>query len=231
MTKTNITQENNLAHCETAVECNTCSEPLTIDVITLQGEKVHTVDLDSDVFYIMPRVDVISQMVRYQLAKRRAGTASTLTRSEVRGTTKKCKPQKEHGTRHGDKRAPIFRKGGISFGPQPRDWAFKLNKKIKQLALKSILSLKYLQQKLNIFVNFDLDNYKTKTMLENLSKLNYKKVLFVHDDDCPGLTKAINNIPHCQFIKTIGLNPYDILRYEHLALSTSAVNSLTKRLK
>lgn len=216
---------------ENDIDCEECCAPMPIDIIDLQGKKHSQITLDDDVFYVMPRVDLISQMVRYQLAKRRAGTASTLTRSDVRGTTKKCKPQKEQGTRHGDKRAPIFRKGGISFGPKPRSYEFKLNKKVKQLALKSILSLKCLQQKLNVFVNFDVSDLKTKTMLENLNKLNYKKVLFVHDDECPAFSKAINNIPHCQFIRTIGLNTYDIMRFDHLALSTAAVNSLTKRLK
>lgn len=221
--------KNNVAEHEHNDVC--CNEAIKVNVMDLNGESKSELILSDEVFAVMPRLDVISQMVRYQLAKRRAGTASTLTRSEVRGTTKKCKAQKEQGTRHGDKRAPIFRKGGISFGPKPRSYEFKLNKKLKRLALTSILSLKVLQQKLKIFEGFDLPDYKTKTMIEKLAHLNYKKVLFVHDNDCPALTKAIGNIPYCQFMKTVGLNVYDILRYDHLAMTKEAVESLTKRLQ
>ncbi len=219
----------NIAEHEHNEAC--CNEEIKVNVLDLNGQKTSELVLSDDIFAIMPRLDVISQMVRYQLAKRRAGTACTMTRSEVRGTTKKYKAQKEQGTRHGDKRAPIFRKGGISFGPKPRSYEFKLNKKLKRLALTSMLSLKLLQQKLNIFDKFDLPDYKTKTMVEKLAHLNYKKVLFVHDADCPALVKAIGNIPYCQFMKTCGLNVYDILRYDHLAMTKEAVESITKRLK
>ena len=144
---------------------------IKLEIIDWSGKKVKDLEVPSEIFDAPIRKDIIAEVIRYQLAKRRSGNHETKTRGDVRGTTKKSKPQKEQGTRHGDKRAPIFRKGGIVFGPHKRDHSFKLNKKLKQLGLKIALSDKVKAGALKVFADLKPVEAKTKWLNEKINTL------------------------------------------------------------
>lgn len=204
-------------------------QTIKVEIIDWTGKKVKDIDLPADIFGVDIRKDVVAEVVRYQLAKRRSGNHETKTRGDVRGTTKKCKPQKEQGTRHGDKRAPIFRKGGVVFGPHKRDHAFKLNKKLKQLGLKVALSDKVNAGTLKVFVDLKPGEAKTKWLDSKLSALQLYNALFVSEEFDAGFENALGNIPNTRAIKTAGINVYDILKHKNLVLTTSAIDKIIAR--
>ncbi|RKX53399.1 MAG: 50S ribosomal protein L4, partial [Thermotoga sp.] len=152
-----------------------------VEMLNIKGEKIGVIDLKDEIFNIEPHLDVMWRYVDMQLSNRRAGTASTKTRGEVRGGGRKPWPQKHTGrARHGSIRSPIWRHGAVAHGPKPRDWSKKLNKKMKRLALKSALSVKYRDEKLIVIDDIKFDQPKTKNMKEVLENMNLKeeKVLF-----------------------------------------------------
>ena len=205
-------------------------EPIKHDVLDWSGKSKETIDLPGDVFDVEIRKDIIAEIVRFQLAKRRAGTHSTKGRADVRGTTKKCKAQKEQGTRHADKRAPIFRKGGITFGPKPRDHAFKLNKRLKKLGLKIALTDRLKAGYLTIMDNLDLSEPKTKALTSKLESLAFNKPLFVSSNFSDNFRKASSNIPNVNLLKVDGLNVYDIVKHKSLIITKDAIGNIIDRL-
>lgn len=203
---------------------------LTYAVTNMEGSNTQVVDLNPEIFGVEIKNHIVAEVVRWQLAKRRAGTHSTLTRSEVRGTTKKCKPQKEQGTRHGDKRAPIFRKGGITHGPKPRSYEYSLNKKIKAMGLKIALSDRFNTKALIILEDTKMTAPKTAILRSMIEKMGVQKGLFVSDFFDDNFEKAMRNIPNCDVLPVLGLNVYDILKHKHLIITRSGLDALNVRL-
>lgn len=196
----------------------------------LSGGEAGVVALPSDIFGVEIKNHIVAEVVRWQLAKRRAGTQSTLHRGDVRGTTKKCKPQKEQGTRHGDKRAPIFRKGGVVFGPKPRSYEYSLNKKIKVLGLKIALSDRFNTKALTVVDNLAPKTHKTAELVPNLEKLGLKNALFVSDSFDDNFGKALGNLIGFNMIPVCGLNVFSILKHKQLVITKSGLEALKTRL-
>lgn len=202
-------------------------------VITLDNKAAGEIDLSEDVFAKPVRKDLLSRMVNYQLAKRRAGTHKVKQRAEVTGTTAKVYKQKGTGrARHGSAKAPQFRGGGQVFGPHPRDHGHDLPKKVRALALKTALSAKQAEGKLIILDDAALASPKTKELKDKLGALGWTSALVVGGAELDGnLALASRNIPHLDVLPTQGANVYDILRHDVLALTKSAVEGLEARLK
>ncbi|MDH3596388.1 MAG: 50S ribosomal protein L4 [Rhodospirillales bacterium] len=202
-------------------------------VTTLDNKKAGEVVLDDAVFGLPLRADLLSRMVNWQLAKRRAGTHKVKTRSEVSKSTRKVYRQKGTGrARIGAGDVSQYRGGGTVFGPTPRDHAHKLPKKVRKLALKTALSAKAADGKLIVLEAAELKQGKTKELAEKLGKLGWSSVLVIDGaavDD--GLARAAHNLPGIDVLPQIGANVYDILRRDTLALTKEAVEALEARLK
>jgi large subunit ribosomal protein L4 len=202
-------------------------------VITLENKAAGEIELADNVFGAPLRKDILARMVNYQLAKRRSGTADTKERSEIRGTT--AKPFRQKGTgraRQGSRKAPQLRGGGVVFGPQPRDFGHKLTKKVRRMALRTALSAKQADGKLVILKDAALKSPKTKELTEKLAKLGWANVLVVAGAEVDiNFARAAANIPNLDILPTQGANVYDILRRDHLVLTTDAVEALEARLK
>ena len=207
---------------------------MKIDVVDINNKKSGTIELNSSLFGLEPRPDILNKVVRWQLAKRQQGTHSVLTRSEVSYSTKKIVRQKGSGSgRHGSRRAPIFRKGGVYKGPKPRSHAFSLTKKLRKLGLRHALSSKYASGNLIILNKAEVDNQKTSDFSKKLKKLKWGRVLVVGREDNPkslNFFNASKNIPKLDVLSVNGINVYDVLRKDTLVLTKSAVNALEERL-
>ena len=203
------------------------------DVTTLDAKKAGTVELPDDVFGLEPRPDILARMVRYQLAKRRSGTAHVKDRSEVNYTTAKMYRQKGTGrARHGSKKAPIFRGGGKAFGPKPRSFAIELPKKVRALALKHALSAKAKSDTLLVIDKCELKEAKTKELKSRFSKLGLGSVLIIDGAAVQdAFAKAARNLPGVDVLPVAGINVYDILNHDKLVLTKAAVEALEARFK
>jgi large subunit ribosomal protein L4 len=194
----------------------------------MQGAQVGEIDLSDSIFGIQPNVAVMHQFVKMQLANKRVGTASTKTRAEVRGGGKK--PWKQKGTgraRVGSSRNPVWRGGGVAFGPKPRDYSYKLPRKVRRLALKSALSSKVLDSNIIVVDFLNFDEPRTKLMVATLGLLNVgKKTLLVTADGDPNVYKSARNIPGVKPLKADYINVFDILKYETLLMTKDAVARL-----
>jgi large subunit ribosomal protein L4 len=194
------------------------------------GEKV---TLDESIFGIEPSQHAIYEDVRQILANARQGTHKSKERGEVSGSTKKPFRQKgTGGARQGHKRAPHMYHGGRVFGPKPRDYSFRLNKKVKRLARRSALSFKAKESKITVLENFTLNTPKTKDMVSMLTnlKLNGVKVLVVTADDNKGVYLSGRNIPKTQIVRAQDLNTYDILHADQLVILKDAVQKINEQL-
>ncbi|MPY76767.1 MAG: 50S ribosomal protein L4 [Alphaproteobacteria bacterium] len=202
-------------------------------VVTLDNKAAGDIELDDAVFGAEVRKDILARMVNYQLAKRRAGTHKTKSRSDVSGTTRKPFRQKGTGrARQGSIRATQFRGGGIVFGPVVRDHGHSLTKKVRRLALKSALSAKQADGKLIILDEVKLSEGKTKALLDKLGKLGLSNALIVGGAEIDGnFARAAQNITMIDVLPTQGANVYDILRRDTLVLTREAVETLEARLK
>jgi large subunit ribosomal protein L4 len=203
------------------------------DVTTLDAKKAGTVELSDEVFGLEPRADLLHRMVRYQLAKRRAGTVSVKDRSEVNATTAKMFRQKGTGrARHGSRKAPLFRGGGKAFGPKPRSHAIELPKKVRALALRHALSSKAKTATLVVLENCELKEGKTKALKSRFAKLGFGSALIIDGavvED--SFARAARNIPHVDVLPVQGINVYDILRHDTLVLTKAALEALEARFK
>lgn len=202
-------------------------------IITLDNAAAGEIDLSDDVFGVAVRKDIMSRMVNYQLAKRRAGTHKVKGRSEVTGSSAKIYRQKGTGrARQGNGKAPHFRGGGQAFGPHPRDHGHSLPKKVRALAMRSALSAKQADGKLIILDDAKLDSPKTKALKDKLTGLGWNSALFVGGSEVDGnMALAVRNIPGVDLLPTQGANVYDILRRDFLVLTKAAVEGLEARLK
>ena len=200
------------------------------DIYNTNKEKVSQVVLDEKVFGCEFKPHLLYEAVKMQLANRRAGTASTKNRAQVRGGGKK--PWRQKGTgraRAGSIRSPIWKGGGVTFGPLPRDYSYRLNKKVKKLALRTALSVKLKEDKLLILDNFNLPEIKTKGFVTTLSRLNIKDA-FIIDDNNLHLEKSARNVPFVKVLRPEGLNVYDILKYDKLIITQSCLEKITRTL-
>ena len=206
---------------------------MDLKVTTLDGAAAGEISLSDEIFGLDPRSDILQRMVRWQLARRQAGTHKSKGRSEISGTTKKMYKQKgTGGARHGAKTAPQFRGGGKAFGPVVRSHAHDLTKKFRQLALKHALSSKARSEDLVIVADVALDAAKTKVVKERFAKLGWANALIIDGatvDTNFGL--AARNVPHIDVLPVQGINVYDILRREKLVLTKAAVEALQERFK
>lgn len=202
-------------------------------VYDLAGKACSEIELPDAIFGIEARGDILARVVRWQLAKRRAGTHAVKGRSDVQGSTKKIVKQKgSGGARHGSKRGAQFRGGGIIFGPTPRDHSFDLPKKVRKLGLRMALAQKFAEGKLRIVQDFNLADNKTKTALQMLDGLESRKVLFVDGGAVnSNMARATSNIVGLDVLPHIGANVYDIVRKEQVVLTVEAVRALEERLK
>lgn len=203
-----------------------------IDVHDLEGKVVEQMDLPEAVFDGQVRMHLIHQVVKAQLAARRAGTHSTRTRKEVRGTGAKPFRQKGGGrARAGDVKSPIWRHGGTAFGPKPRDYAQKVNKKTRRGALRSALNLKWKEGKLLVVRDFDLPEAKTRLMAGVIDRLGLgRKSLLVDGGEDRKFELAARNIQGTKPMRPEGLNVYDIMGHEHLVCTKGALGDLSERL-
>ena len=204
-----------------------------IDLYNLSREKVGEVELRDEVFNGPVKPHLFYEVVKWQLAKRRRGTASTKTRAEVSGGGRKPWRQKGLGrARAGSIRSPLWRGGGVVFGPKPRDYSYPLPKKVRKAALRSALSLRYKEGKLTVLDGFDLGQIKTKLFVEAMEKLGLKgeKVLIVTDGKDEVLERSARNVPWAKVLRCEGLNVYDVLNYRHLLILRSALPKIEERL-
>jgi len=206
---------------------------MDIKVTSLEGKASGKVSVSDAVFGLEPRQDLLHRMVRYQQAKKRAGTHDVKNRSEVTATTKKMYKQKGTGNaRHSTAKAPQFRGGGRAFGPTPRDHSFNLPKKVRALALKHALSSKQASESVVVVDDLALKDAKTSKLRGQLAKLGLENALFIGGTELDNnFVLAARNVPHVDVLPIQGINVYDILRREKLVLSKSAVEALEERFK
>ncbi len=207
---------------------------MKLDIINLDKKNVGSVDLSDAIFGAEVRGDIMHRVVRWQLAKRQAGTHKTKVVSEVSGTTKK--PYKQKGTgsaRQGSLRSAQMRGGGVIFGPVVRSHAFSLPKKIRALGLKSALSAKAKEGKLIVIESAAGGKAaKTKALDAQIKKLGWTSALIIDGAQVDeGFARAARNIPGIDVLPTQGANVYDILRRDTLVLTKAAIEKLEERLK
>lgn len=203
------------------------------DVIKLDAKKAGSIDLDDAIFGLEPRADILHRVVRYQRARAQAGTHKVKDRTEVSYSTKKIYRQKgTGGARHGSRRAPIFRKGGVYKGPTPRSHAHDLTKKFRKLGLRHALSAKAGAGELVIIENADLKAGKTKELAAALKQLGWKKALVIDGAEVnANFARAAQNIDGIDVLPSVGANVYDILKANTLVLTKAGVEALEARLK
>ena len=203
------------------------------DVTTLEAKKAGSVSLPDAVFGLEPRSDILHRMVRYQLAKRRAGTVSVQARSDVTGSTVKIMQQKGSGrARHRTRKVNLFRGGGKAFGPKPRDHSISLPKKFRSLALRHALSAKVKSNELIVLEKAEMKQPKTGGLKKKLDKLGLASALIIDGAELEkNFVMAARNIAGIDVLPAQGINVYDILRREKLVLTKAAVEALEARFK
>jgi len=203
----------------------------TVDVFNLDSEVTGQLELSDAIFGVPVKSHVLHEVVSYQLAKRRAGTAKTKGRSEVRGGGKK--PWRQKGTgraRAGTSRSPIWRGGGTIHGPQPRDYLMRIPKKVRRQALKMALSQKVLDAAFKVIDQFKLDRIRTKDFVELLDRFELGKTLVVLPEHDEIIEKSARNIPNVKVLRSEGLNVYDLLNYHAVILSRECVGRIEEAL-
>ncbi|MDO5703496.1 MAG: 50S ribosomal protein L4 [Paracoccus sp. (in: a-proteobacteria)] len=206
---------------------------MKLDVITLDAGKAGSIELADEIFGLEPRGDILHRVVRWQRAKAQQGTHSTLGKSEVSYSTKKIYRQKgTGGARHGSRKAPIFRKGGVYKGPVPRSHAFDLPKKVRALGLKHALSAKANAGELVIVETLDLNEAKTAVVAKAVKDNGWKRVLIIDGTEVnENFARAARNVEGVDVLPSMGANVYDILRRDTLVLTRAGVEALEARLK
>ena len=198
-----------------------------IAVYDINKNRISERELADNVFNADVKGYLIHDMVRYQLAARRQGTADSKNRSEVSGGGKK--PYKQKGTgnaRQGCIRAPHYVGGGAAFGPTPRDYAFKLNRKVKKAALRSALSVRFKEAKLTVLNAIELEKVSTKGFVEVLKRFDLGAALVVVDKADSRLELSARNLPFIKVLRAEGVNVYDLMKYPNLILTEGAVSQL-----
>ena len=198
-----------------------------VSVYNIEGKVVGDMELNDAVFGVEVNTHLVHQAVVLQLANKRQGTQSAKTRSEVSGGGRK--PWRQKGTGHarqGSTRSPQWTGGGSVFAPKPRDYSFKMNKKEKNLALKSVLTTKVAENKFIVVDGLNFDEIKTKNMVNVLKNLEVKKALVVTDDDNKNVTLSSRNIPGVKTAFTNTINVYDILKYDKMVVAKDVISKI-----
>jgi len=206
---------------------------MKVAVLNIKGEETgREVTLDKSIFGIEPNEHAVYLDVKNYLANKRQGTAKTKEKSEVTGSTRKIKKQKGTGTaRAGSIKSPVLRGGGTIFGPQPRDYGFKLNKKVKLLARKSVLSSRAKEKAIQVLEDFNFETPKTKEFVNILNSLSVsgKKALMLVGDNSKNVFLSSRNLKKAQVTTVSEVNTYDLINAEHLILCESTLDQLKER--
>jgi large subunit ribosomal protein L4 len=205
---------------------------MKLDIVNLQAGKAGEVELNEAIFGLEPRADILHRVVRWQRAKAQAGTHKVKTRSETSYSTKKIYRQKgTGGARHGDRNAPIFRKGGVYKGPTPRSHAHDLPKKVRALGLRMALSAKMGAGKLMVLDTTDMAEAKTAVLAKAAKELGWKKALIIDGAEVSeNFARAARNLDGVDVLPSIGANVYDILRRDTLVITRAGLEALEARL-
>ena len=198
-----------------------------VSVYNIEGKEVGTIELNDAVFGAEIKENLVHQAVVQQLANNRQGTQKAKTRSEVSGGGKK--PYRQKGTGHarqGSTRAPQWTHGGVVFAPVPRDYSFKMNKKEKRAALKSVLTSKVQESNLIVLDELKFDSIKTKNMMNVMKNLQAEKALVVINDNDANVVLSARNIPAVKTASVSTINVYDVLKYNKLILTKESVAAI-----
>lgn len=203
----------------------------TVEIFNTNHEQVGTAELPDTVFGVEVREHLFYDVVRYQLAARRAGTHAAKGRSQVSGGGKKPFRQKGTGrARQGTTRAPHWRGGGIVFGPHPRSHAHDVPKKVRAAALRSALSKRVQDEAVTVFDSFILNQIKTRDFAKVLKTFEFEDLLLVLPEKDETVIRSARNIPGVTILPVEGLNVYDVLKHKNLALTKDAVDGVVRRL-
>jgi large subunit ribosomal protein L4 len=203
----------------------------TADIVNISNEKVGEIELNAQVFDLEVKEHLLHDFVRMQRAAKRAGNACTKTRVEVRGGG--AKPWRQKGTgraRAGTKNSPLWRGGGVSFGPKPRDYSFKLNRKVKKQAIAMAMSARLKEGNLVILDNFVMDAIKTKDFVGIMKGFEFDNCLIITDGPNEIVSKSGRNVNGFKILPSEGLNVYDILLHKKLILLQPVIEGLEERL-
>ncbi len=197
------------------------------EVFDLDKNPVGSIEINSDLFEFPIKENLLHTVVTWQLAGRRSGSASTKTRGEVRGGGAKPWKQKHLGrARQGSIRSPQWRKGGVAFGPKPRDWSFKIPKKVRRQALKSALSIKHRDGKILVIKEFNFSEIKTRQIVEFIRKFELDDTLILLNEENENLKFSARNVKGVRILRLEGLNVYDLLRFSSLVITEDAIKRL-----
>ena len=203
----------------------------SVDIVNTSNGKVGEIELNADVFDLKVKEHLLHDVVRMQRAAKRAGNACTKTRVEVRGGG--AKPWRQKGTgraRAGTRNSPIWRGGGVTFGPKPRDYSFKLNRKVKKQALAMAMSARLQEGNLVVVDEFTMDAIKTKDFVGIMKGFDFENCLVITETNNSNLNKSARNANGFKVLTVDGLNVYDVLLHKKLMLVKPAVENLEKRL-
>lgn len=203
----------------------------TVNIVNTKNESVGEIELSDAIFNREVKEYILHEVVRMQRAARRSGTACTKTRVEVRGGGRK--PWRQKGTgraRAGTRTSPIWRGGGVTFGPKPRDYSFKVNRKVKKQAVAMALSARLQEGNLIVVDDFSMDRIKTKDFVGVMDTLEVENGLIITDDAAENLTKSSRNVYGYKVLSSEGVNVYDILLHKKVILVQPVIESLEKRL-
>ena len=202
-----------------------------VDIINSTGKKVSEIDLKDEIYNVPVKSSVLHEVVTMQRAGKRAGSAAVKHRSDVSGSQRKLFRQKGTGrARRGNIKSPLLRGGGVVFGPDPKSWAYKVPKKVRRLALKMALSSKLQDDAILVLDNLELEEIKTRALLDITDSLNVDNALIVVDKEDETLELSSRNVPHVKVLRCEGLNVYDILKYKNLVLLEDSVKGIEGRL-
>lgn len=203
----------------------------TVNLLNIKNESVGEVELNDDLFNREVKVHILHDVVRMQRAARRSGNACTKTRVEVSGGGRK--PWRQKGTgraRAGSNTSPLWRGGGVAFGPKPRDYSMKINRKVRQQAVSMAMSARFQEGNLIVLNDFTLERIKTKDFVGIMNTLNVGNGLIVIDEASENLIRSSSNVNGFKVLSSEGLNVYDILLHKKLILVQPVIESLEKRL-
>ncbi len=202
-----------------------------VNVQNIKGDPVSEIDLPDAIFKTPIKASVLHEIVKMQLACRRAGSAAVKHRSDIRGSQRKLFRQKGTGrARRGNIKSPLLRGGGSVFGPDPRSFAYKIPKKVRRLGLKMALSDKLDKDSLIVLDQIELERIKTKDFVEILTALDVNDALIVTDAKNENLELSSRNVQNIKVLRSEGLNVYDLLKHERLIIVESSIKKIEERL-
>jgi large subunit ribosomal protein L4 len=202
-----------------------------IDVYNLEAEKISSMELNDSIFGVPVRKEIIHQVVISQLSEKRAGTASTKTRSETDSSGTKLWRQKGTGrARAGSASSPTRIGGGVAFGPKPRKYVKRVPKKVRRTALLMAMTDKLQSERLVVVKDFNLAEIKTRNFVQVMKNFSVSKALIVTEDKNENLEKSSRNVPSIKVMRYQGLNVYDILKHDHLFVTQSAIPRIEEAL-